>query len=65
MARVILERSSLGETGAVSHSAFGFVGYCPSLTMGGTIQNDPLAMGLCLHDCIYFMVNTTLTMLKY
>ena len=38
MARVILHRSPLGETEAVSPSAFRFVGYGPSLTSGGTIQ---------------------------
>ena len=49
MARVIFKCSSLGETGAASDSAFAFVEYCTSLTSGGTVQNDPLAMGLCLY----------------
>ena len=54
MVRVILERSSLGETGAASHSAVSFMGYCRSLTSGGTVQDDPPSIGLCLFICSMF-----------
>ena len=55
MAKAILELSSLA-----SHVSFSFMGCNPSLPSEGMIQNNHLAMGLCLYIATAETVGTLL-----
>ena len=68
MVRVIYQTSSLGKTGALIPLSLWLHGILPILTSGGMVQDDPLAMDLCLctpsympENCMYTAAHFVLT----